>query len=122
MVLLCGARGCAARAPPAASPTGRHDRRGVVQRTAVQSYVVRVVTPIPGGVRLELSLNGSGPHLYGPDVSPVTVTLTMDTNDRLRLRIVDPRAARWEVPPQARSRGGGGGSSGSCERRRAGRV
>ena len=34
----------------------------------------------------------------GSPISPLTVELTQETNDRLHIKIYDPNNKRWEVP------------------------
>ena len=34
----------------------------------------------------------------GSPISPLTVELTQETNDRLHIKIYDPNNQRWEVP------------------------
>ena len=42
-------------------------------------------------------MSGFGGGVASP-ISPLTVELTQETNDRLHIKIYDPNNKRWEVP------------------------
>ena len=41
---------------------------------------------------------GLGDAAAGSPISPLTVEVTQETNDRLHIKIYDPNTPRWEVP------------------------
>ena len=36
--------------------------------------------------------------MYGPNISPLIVDVTMETDERLHVKIYDPKNKRWEIP------------------------
>ncbi|KAK3090595.1 hypothetical protein FSP39_012987 [Pinctada imbricata] len=59
-------------------------------------YTVQNTSNLPYGIRTEITR--STPSYYPRDIMDLTVEFTYETDTRLRLRIVDPRNPRFEVP------------------------
>jgi alpha-glucosidase (family GH31 glycosyl hydrolase) len=64
-----------------------------------QVYTVQDLTETSNGLSAYLQLqSGAGP--YGRDISRLKLDAYYETETRLRIRITDANAQRWEVPPQ----------------------
>ena len=36
--------------------------------------------------------------IYGPNISPIVVEISAQSNERLHVKIYDPNNKRWEIP------------------------
>ena len=49
-------------------------------------------------VQMTLKVNGSTSSEFGELISPLTVDITMESDERLHVKIYDPNKQRWEIP------------------------
>lgn len=63
----------------------------------IKGYRVTSATTTDYGLELVLAL-AEGGNVYGTDITPIHVSVYMETQDRLRVKIFDPNYKRWEVP------------------------
>ncbi|KAH7836406.1 hypothetical protein Vadar_000845 [Vaccinium darrowii] len=64
-------------------------------------YVIRSVAVDDSGKSLTANLQLiKKTNVYGPDIQQLSLTASLETNDRLRIRITDSKHKRWEVPKQ----------------------
>ena len=50
--------------------------------------------------KLSMPIGSSGSGPFGPPIMPLTVSIDMETSDRLHVKIVDSNNKRWEIPTQ----------------------
>eukprot|EP01114_Cavostelium_apophysatum_P008877 TRINITY_DN2179_c0_g1_i4.p2 TRINITY_DN2179_c0_g1~~TRINITY_DN2179_c0_g1_i4.p2 ORF type:complete len:897 (-),score=121.06 TRINITY_DN2179_c0_g1_i4:67-2757(-) len=62
-----------------------------------KGYALGSVTETSTGFTAVLTLK-DGTAVYGEDISPLQIEVSMETEQRLHVKISDPNNARWEVP------------------------
>jgi len=49
---------------------------------------------------MTLKVSGSTSSEFGELISPLTVDITMESDERLHVKIYDPNKQRWEIPTE----------------------
>uniref|UniRef100_A0A8H7NLK5 Probable alpha/beta-glucosidase agdC n=1 Tax=Bionectria ochroleuca TaxID=29856 RepID=A0A8H7NLK5_BIOOC len=69
-------------------------------------YNVTKVTETAHGLQADLSINGAGCQVYGPDVANLTLLVEYQTDSRLRVAIQDREGQRFQIPEEVIPRPG----------------
>ncbi|KAH6800434.1 Glycosyl hydrolases family 31 protein [Perilla frutescens var. hirtella] len=71
------------------------------QELVANGYRVQSVNADSSGKSLKAILqliDGNNSSVYGPDIPLLSLTVSLETKDRLRVTITDANATRWEIP------------------------
>ncbi|CCX06613.1 family 31 glycosyl hydrolase [Pyronema domesticum] len=63
-----------------------------------QGYAASNVKKSISGLTADLSLNGNGCAIYGSDLKSLKLEVNYETNERIHVKISDPKDKRYEVP------------------------
>lgn len=66
--------------------------------SSLGNYQLQSVTPTPQGFTGVLAVTSSPDPSYGTAISPLSVNVSYETTDRVRITIYDPNSPRFEVP------------------------
>ncbi|XP_065906865.1 uncharacterized protein [Dysidea avara] len=67
-------------------------------KTSLSVYHVDAVMPNKLGTKITLKVNGSTSSQFGDLISPLTMDITMESDERLHVKIYDSNKQRWEIP------------------------